>query len=332
MKKIIISVLISFLFLPILSVNAETFDLSLNIDQTSYTYNDEVNVKLSASNLPSYGLSSGQFYLTFDTTYYSFNCSDIKYKQNVTSNEIDCSDTNGKIILLYIDDDGGDSPIKNGEFLNVVFKVKKSVTSTETTTFSLSGDGFAGVNSGSIVDYTSNGNPTKSVSIEKTKDDDTYLKSLSITGYTIDFSKNKYEYSIEVENVVSSVTINASTNSSSSNVSGIGTKNLSVGDNKFTLTVTAENGDKQNYIVNVKRKTSENNENINNNDTEKNENNNYDDSNNQNEQTNNSDRIEGTVENVKTGVSSYIVAFAIIMIISGLIYFKMIKKNKFPKI
>ena len=330
MKKISLIVVLSFLLLPILTVKAETFDFALNIDQNSYTYNDEVNVKLSASNLPSYGLSSGQFYLTYDTNYYSFACSDIKYKQNVNANEIDCSESNGKIILLYVDDDGGDSPIKSGEFLNVIFKVKKSVTSTSSTTFSLSGDGFAGVNSGSIVDYTSNGNPTKSISIVKQKNNDIYLKSLSITGYSLNFSKNKYEYSIEVENEVNSITINASTNSSSSTVSGTGTKSLSEGDNKFTLTVTAENGDKQNYIVNVKRKLKETNENVNNNNNQ-NENNNIDNSTNQNNQTNN-DRIEGTVESPKTGVYSYIIAFSLIILISGVIYFKMIKKNKFPKI
>ena len=319
MKKMIISMLIFFLFFPILYVNAESFSLALNIDQTSYTYNDEVNLKLSASGLQSYGLSSAQFYLTYDANYYSFSCNDLTFKQNIHSSEIDCNESNGKIIILYVDGQGGDSPIANGEFINVLFKVKKSVTTTITTAFSLSGDGFAGVNNGTMVDYTTSSNPTKSVSIVKEKDSDTYLKSISIKGYTINFSKNKYEYSIDVENEITSITIDASTNNSSSSVSGTGTKNLSVGDNKFTLTVSAENGEKQNYIINVNRKTNEKKDDIENN-VEENNNGNED------------EKIDGTVENSKTGVFSYLLVFMILIIISGGIYFKILEKNKFPRI
>jgi len=336
MKKIIHFILFSFLFLPFLNVNADSFNLSLNIDQTTYTYKDEVNAKLATSGLPSYGISSGQFYLTYDTNYYSFSCSDVTYKQNVSTEEIDCSESNGKIIILYIDNDGGGSPITNGEFITIPFKVKTSVNSTVSTTFALSGEGFAGVNGGTITDLTLSSNPTKTVSIEKEKDSDTYLKSLSITGYSISFSKNKYEYSIEVENDVTSITINVSANSSLSKVSGTGTKNISEGDNKFTLTVTAESGDKQNYIINVKRKIKENNENVNNNDTNNNNSNNNDNNNVDNSNGSNSnsesDRIEGTVDPVPTGVYSYILVFSVILIGSGFIYFKVIKKNKFPKI
>ena len=331
MKNVIKIFILSFLLFPLLNAKAESFDLGLDIDEKFYTYNDTVSVKLSASNLPSFGLSSGQFYLTYDTNYYSFSCTDIVYKQNVNSKEIDCNDSNGKIILIYLDDEAGGSSINSGEFLNIVFKVKKSVTATVSTAFSLSGKGFAGVNSGSIVNLSTTSSPTKTISIEKEKNNDTYLKSLSITGYSINFSKSKLEYSIEVENNVTSITIDASANSSSSIVSGTGTKSLNDGDNRLTITVTAENGDKQNYIINVKRKS--NNENVNNNNNnnnnQNNENNNVDNSNNQ---SNNDDKIEGTVENVKTGVSSYVMLLMIIMIISGAVYFKMIKSNKFPKI
>lgn len=235
------------------NVYAAAFDMDLVIDQTTVTKGEDLNVKLSNKNLDDNGLASGQFYVEYDTNYYNFSCDDVTYKQNVASSEIDCNVSNNQIIVMYVDEDAGDSPITNGEFLNLKFNVKTGVTTTTPTTFKLSGEGFSSVNGSKIVNLTSNSNITKTVSIEKQKNSDIYLGTLGVDGYNIGFDKNKFEYSIEVENNVSKINIKATTNTSTSTVVGSGEKELVVGDNKFTLTVTAENGSTQNYVINVKR-------------------------------------------------------------------------------
>ena len=86
-----------------------------------------------------------------------------------------------------------------------------------------------------------------------------YLKSLSVKGQTISpkFSKSTYSYKLTVDENVSSITINASAADSTAKISGKGTKELSFGDNKFTVTVTAQSGVKRYYTITVTRKGSE---------------------------------------------------------------------------
>ena len=81
-----------------------------------------------------------------------------------------------------------------------------------------------------------------------------YLKSLSIEGYEIKFDKNTLEYSIEVENDVEKVNIKAVTEDSKASVIGTGEKEVSEGNNKLEVKVTAENGNERVYVINVKVK------------------------------------------------------------------------------
>lgn len=81
-----------------------------------------------------------------------------------------------------------------------------------------------------------------------------YLKSLSIDGYEISFDKETLEYSIEVENGVEKVNIKATTEDSSASVSGTGEKEVTEGNNKLEVKVTAENGNERTYVINVKVK------------------------------------------------------------------------------
>lgn len=79
------------------------------------------------------------------------------------------------------------------------------------------------------------------------------LSSLSISGYAISpkFDKNTNTYSVTVPNNVSSVTINAKATDSKARISGTGKRNVSEGINKLNVIVTAENGNKRTYVINV---------------------------------------------------------------------------------
>lgn len=81
-----------------------------------------------------------------------------------------------------------------------------------------------------------------------------WLSSLKIDDYDIGFDAGKTSgYSLEVPSSVSSVKISATTINSKASVSGTGTVSLNPGSNAIDIVVTAENGDKRTYTVNVIR-------------------------------------------------------------------------------
>lgn len=81
------------------------------------------------------------------------------------------------------------------------------------------------------------------------------LKSLSVKGYSISptFKSSVTEYKVDVDSNIEQITINATKEDSSASISGTGTHDVSEGENKFNITVTAENGSTKTYklIVNV---------------------------------------------------------------------------------
>lgn len=83
-----------------------------------------------------------------------------------------------------------------------------------------------------------------------------YLKSLSVEGLKLDseFSKDKTEYKVEADSNTEEIKIKAIADDSKASITGNGTHSVSEGENKFNITVTAENGSTKTYtlIVNVK--------------------------------------------------------------------------------
>ena len=79
------------------------------------------------------------------------------------------------------------------------------------------------------------------------------LKSLTINGNSVkNFNKNVTNYNLNTNS--KTVTIGATPTSNKATVTGTGTKNLSCGDNSYTLSVKAQNGSINNYKINVNRK------------------------------------------------------------------------------
>lgn len=92
------------------------------------------------------------------------------------------------------------------------------------------------------------------ISIAAPKNSNNNLASLNIAGYNIDFSKDKTSYQLTVEYDVTSIAISASAEDSKANISGIGTKELNLYSNAFNIVVTAENGSRKTYTIEVIRK------------------------------------------------------------------------------
>ena len=88
----------------------------------------------------------------------------------------------------------------------------------------------------------------------ETKSDNNYLTSLELSQGNLSFNKNIQTYHLTVDYDISMINVGATREDPKANVQGLGNKNLEVGDNRFTITVTAEDGSLNHYILNITRK------------------------------------------------------------------------------
>ena len=89
------------------------------------------------------------------------------------------------------------------------------------------------------------------IDINKEYSSDNYLSSLKIEGYDIEFDKEKQEYSLDVDEDVSSINITATASDKNANVIGTGNIKLTDGINNIKITVVAENGNERVYTITV---------------------------------------------------------------------------------
>ena len=81
------------------------------------------------------------------------------------------------------------------------------------------------------------------------------LSSLSISGYNITpgFSSDNYSYTVELPSNVNNVNIKANAADASATVSGSGDIELNSSNSTVDIIVTAQNGTKEKYSINIKR-------------------------------------------------------------------------------
>lgn len=101
---------------------------------------------------------------------------------------------------------------------------------------------------------TSSPTSTKTTTTTRVKSNDNYLTNLTINNGSINFDKDVFEYEVEVESDIESISIGATPSDKLATVSGTGDFALSVGENVFKVNVTSENGDIREYSLYVNRK------------------------------------------------------------------------------
>lgn len=96
------------------------------------------------------------------------------------------------------------------------------------------------------------------VQAPRPKDENNYLKSLSVKDYQItpEFNKDTAEYSLEVPSTVDKVVLEATAESGYANVSGIGEMEVNEGINNFDIVVTSETGVERVYKLKIEVKDS----------------------------------------------------------------------------
>ena len=97
---------------------------------------------------------------------------------------------------------------------------------------------------------------TYTINIRKnqSKSSDNSLESLTLTPVDINFDSKKTTYSLIVDNNVKEIKINGKPNNSKATIIGLGVKKLNIYNNKFNIVVTAEDGSKKTYTIEVIRK------------------------------------------------------------------------------
>ena len=123
--------------------------------------------------------------------------------------------------------------------------------SGDTTTSSGSNNNISGTRTVSVV---ANSTPTPKPVVKDNRSGNNNLKSLSVEGYEISpkFDSSKKEYTLNLTYDITKIKIKAEKEHNKASISGdTGEKEVKVGDNNFSITVKAENGNTKTYKLKV---------------------------------------------------------------------------------
>ncbi len=175
---------------------------------------------------------------------------DLDYNKSYLQLTSSTGESQGTVMVGYTNNAAGTKSVK------YTFKFK--VLKTGSTTISVpSYDIYA--NDMSSMSITSSGRTIKLITqqeLEASYSKNNDLSHLSVEGYEItpEFNKDTLEYSVTVGEDVKEISINAKASDSKSQVSGVGTHEVTSGINSFPIVVKAENGSEKTYTINVEVK------------------------------------------------------------------------------
>lgn len=140
----------------------------------------------------------------------------------------------------------------------IINGIKRSITSDNLIGFIYLDDApknSTSSNNASSSDTSSNTKPNvdEVVDVEEEKSSNNYLSELTIDIENFNFDKNTTEYTLVVDNNTQIITISAKTEDEKAQVIGTGQKALKVGENKYTITVIAEDETKREYNIVITR-------------------------------------------------------------------------------
>lgn len=249
--KIFISLIITVLFISnTIKVNAAG-SASITVGGNS-TVNKDQNIELTVSVANFSGvtaLTGYQVNFTYDNSYLEFISINQVGSMILSHNAI--STTEIKAVGFVMSSGIPVSSSHTEQVFKVTFKAKKAGT----TTVSFK-DAIASDQNSQKITMTS---PTKTIVINDQApmppSSNANLSSLSINGYTLTpvFNANTTTYTLTVPNDTSEITVNAAKVDTKASVTGTGKKTLNVGNNTVSIVVTAEDGTKKIYTINVVR-------------------------------------------------------------------------------
>jgi len=223
------------------------FSLSISAASASLTFTDptvtvgkpvSIVVETKGSDIGGYEMN-----VSYDTERLRFESATTS-----TGGSLSCSSntTNGVLRITHYVDEGSSNSLS----FMLTFTTLKTGTAKLKPSECLFFDGFGDpITPGAIGDSTIMINPAPVAS------SDANLKGLSISPGTLSpaFNPNVTNYTVTVAPDVNTVAVTALCNHAKAKVTVAGTENLVVGKNTVTATVTAENGTKKVYTIDVTR-------------------------------------------------------------------------------
>ena len=223
---IIISIAISFLVMP--RLNALTGGFKVSSNRTSVVVGDTFTVTVNV--FSSDTLGSWEYTINYD------------------SSKLKLIDPHDDVSVL----DSGDGKTKNMSY-------KYTFKAIATGSSSISVKSYAIINFWS---YEKVENPSTSsvrisaitqAELEASYSKNNNLSSISVDKGSLDpeFDKNTLEYNVKVPSDTEKITLDGKVEDRTATVSGLGEFDVTEGDNKFEIKVTAQNGSVKTYTVNV---------------------------------------------------------------------------------
>lgn len=166
-----------------------------------------------------------------------------------------CSDYSVTIRFLVNDTNKTSSTIEMGDILVGLLNVDYSEGLSDATVFL---EGTSNQKKNITIQRKEQSNPTQPNPVSKppkvdtpTKSDNNYLKSLQIENHNIKFLKTKNEYNISVDKEENQLIIHVEVDDDKATYQVFGADNLADNNYQVSIEVTAENGTKNTYILNV---------------------------------------------------------------------------------
>lgn len=228
MKKGIRIIVGAIMFLTI-APNVKASSCSVSASSTNVTVGSKVTVYVKGSD------AIGRFNLRSSNTSVLSGASSVWVENN--SSAVTFTANKAGTSTISVSAEPGLSNSQGGEISvgcnSVTIKVSEKTTSKPSTTQKPN------------TSKPSNNTPAKS--------SNNNLKSLSVEEYELSpkFDKGTTDYKLTVKNDVEKINIKAEKDNKEASVTGLGEKKVSEGMNKFEIVVTAENGYKKTYKINV---------------------------------------------------------------------------------
>jgi hypothetical protein len=243
MKKYLFIILFSFLLIPGV-INASNANVSISAPSSVYI-GDTVRVSVTVSS--SVSLGSWQYNIGYDDSKLSY----VSTTANSAQSVVGYAQGGGQSSITYswtfkaISNGGASFSVSGIDVYAFDDESQMSIggsTSTSINVVKPSGQSSGGSNSG--------GGSNKPSTQYKYSDDNN-LSSLNVEGFELSFDSSVTEYSLSVPNDTKKVKIGATANDGKASVNGIGEYDVHEGSNEIEVVVTAENGDKKSYKINV---------------------------------------------------------------------------------
>lgn len=217
-----------------LNYGNNTFNITVRSEAgTTRTYTINVNRpdnRSTNNNLSSLSVDIGNISFNKNTT--SYNLTTKKSSVNISAAAADSKAT--------ITGDVGNKSLSIG---TNTFRINVVAENGSTKTYTIT-----------IVRQSDGSNPTTPTTPSGNKNSNNNLSSLIVTNTNIVFDKNTTVYNLTTE--ASSTYISAARETTTSMISGdIGKHDLKIGKNQFIIRVTAENGNKKIYTINITRES-----------------------------------------------------------------------------